>query len=76
MPGDNAFMMLQATVEELIRKKIFRKIDARRAAEMCWACVHGIVSLGITCAKLPVDDDTEGLTNAMTDMIYSGLKRG
>ena len=74
MPDGGAFGMLLATVEELIRKKVFRKIDPVRAAEMCWASVHGIVSLRIACGKVPHDDDLESMTKALTDMIARGLR--
>jgi hypothetical protein len=73
MPDGGAFGMLLATVEELIRKKIFRKIDPMRAAVICWASMHGIVSLRIACGKLPNDDNLEAITKAMNEVVAKGL---
>jgi AcrR family transcriptional regulator len=43
--GYRAFELLRSSVEECIRAKIFRRINADVASQALWAGVHGITSL-------------------------------
>jgi AcrR family transcriptional regulator len=45
-----AFGIIAAAMQELIDAGALAELTATRAAELYWSALHGIVSLGLTCA--------------------------
>ena len=73
-PGDRAFNLLARVVRELVERAIFKPVDPLLAAHCCWAGLHGIVSLHLTCgAMTPRSVGVAALGETMLEALIGGL---
>ena len=71
--GRKAFNLLKRAVEECIKQKEIRVIDADVASQALWAAVHGITSLLITHPNYPWVQD-EKTIDLVIDSMCAGLR--
>ena len=70
--GTALFQTLQSSVQQCIRKGLFRPVDPDLAAQVIWTMNHGVTSLLITNPNFPwVDRDT--LIDQVIDSAIDGL---
>ena len=74
-PGDNALMLVAATVRELVKSGRFAPIDPDMGAHLLWASVHGVVSLHLNCPNMSQFDPRK-LTDTYLDILERGLSAG
>jgi AcrR family transcriptional regulator len=71
-PGDQALMLVAATVRELVDSGRIQPIDPDVAAHVLWANVHGIVSLHLNCPGMS-QFDVDKVTDVSLDVMHRGL---
>lgn len=71
-PGMDAFQHLVDAVQRCIDAGVFTDVDARTAAMVLWAGVHGITSLRITFPNFEWGD-AERLVDLILDVQVEGL---
>jgi AcrR family transcriptional regulator len=71
--GMKAFGYLRKIVQECVKQKKFREVDAETTSQALWSGVHGLTSLLIAHPNFPWVDK-ERLIDSTLDMMIDGLK--